>query len=96
MQLGERGKSYLKMLYRCRYNVDLKSFGHQSNLQGILFESENDINMTGKPYKTLQRAYPTDYLLETKTNFWNQEFKITDFGTRWRECWNINNTITIN
>ena len=53
--------------------------------------------MIGKIYKTLQRAYPTDNLLEKKyITYWNQNFKRTDIGTRWRECWNINNEITVN
>ena len=40
----------------------LKSFGHQSNLEGILFESEKNVHVIGKPYKTLQRAYSADNL----------------------------------
>ena len=42
-------------------NLDWKSF---SNLEGILFESEKDVHMIGKQYKTLRRAYATDNLLE--------------------------------
>ena len=29
-------------------NFDLKSFGHQSNVEGIIFESENDTHMIAK------------------------------------------------
>lgn len=52
--------------------------------------------MIGKLYKILQRAYPTDNLLEKNINYWNQDLKGTDVGTRWRECWNIANEITVN
>jgi hypothetical protein len=41
-------------------------FGYQSNFEGVLFGWEKDINMIGKIYNTLQRTYPTDYLLEKK------------------------------
>ena len=52
--------------------------------EGILFESEKDVHMIGRLCKTLQRAYPNDYLLETNINYWNQDLKTTDVGTRWR------------
>ena len=27
--------------------------------------------------------------------YWNQDLKITEIGTRWRECWNITNEIKV-
>lgn len=83
-------KSYISQHFH------LKSFGHQSNLEGILFGSEKDIHMIGKIYKTLKRAYPTDNLLEKNITYWNQDLKITDVGTIWRECWSITNENTVN
>ena len=44
----------------------------------------------------MQRAYPTDNLLENNINYWNQDFRRTDVGTRWRESWSITNKITVN
>lgn len=73
-------------------NVDLKYFGHQSNVEGILFESEKDTNIIGKVYKTLKSAYPIYNLLDKNMNYWYQNVKITDIGTRWR-CWDVTNEI---
>jgi hypothetical protein len=52
---------YMQLKSFISTNFNLKSIG-QSNLVGTLFESENDIYMIGKIYKTLQRACPTDNL----------------------------------
>ena len=51
--------------------------------------------MIGHIYKTLQRAYLTDNLLGGGKNDWNQDLKITDVGTRWRESWSRTNEITV-
>lgn len=64
----EHSFKYMQLKSYISQNVYLKSFGHQSNLKGILFESENYVHMTEKIYKTLQRVYPTDNLLEKKNN----------------------------
>ena len=50
--------------------------------------------MIGKIYKTLQRSYPTDNLLNI--NCWNQDLKRTDVGTIWRESWSRTNKIIVN
>jgi hypothetical protein len=45
-------------------NFHLKGFGHHSNVEGILFESETDTHMISKIYKTLQRGYPANNLFK--------------------------------
>lgn len=52
-------------------------FLHQHNL-----ESEKEVHMIGKRYKTLLKAYSTDNLLDY---YWNQHLSLFYVGTRWRQ-----------
>ena len=51
--------------------------------------------LTVRYTKPLQRVHPTDNLLEKNINYWNQDFKRTDVGTKWRESWSIINEISV-
>jgi hypothetical protein len=68
--------------YILKSYISQNIFWTSSNLEGMLFQSEKDVHMIGEIYKTLQRAYPTDNILEKNVNYWNQYLKRTDVGIR--------------
>jgi hypothetical protein len=77
------------MQFKCprSQNVDPNSLKMKNNVEGTLFESDNDIDthMIGKIGIQNLAESLTDNL------YWNQHLKIADIGTRWRDCWNMAN-----
>ena len=42
--------------------MDLQSFGQQSNLEDVMFDSESGDHLTGKVYRLLQKSYSGENL----------------------------------
>jgi hypothetical protein len=61
-------------------NVDLKSFGHQGNVEGFLFDTEKDTCMIGTFSINPCRKHIQLTISSKKRNYWNQDLKITDIG----------------
>jgi hypothetical protein len=66
----------LPVYHHISYVIESNASGHQSNLEGIDFESEKDVYNIGKIFKPLQRAYPTDNLLKKNMSYCNQDLEL--------------------
>ena len=52
------------MQLRSRFQtIDLQSFGQQSNLEHVIFDSESGDHLIGEVYRLLQKSYTIENLL---------------------------------
>ena len=76
--------------------IDLQSFGQQSNLKDVIFDSESGDHLIGKVYRLLQKSYSIENLLQSRTHLWNQDLEQEDIAVRLRDCWDLTSDITVN
>ena len=61
-KFGLSHREFLRYMQLIFQTLDLQSFGQQSNLEDVIFDSESGDHLTGKVYRLLQKSYSGENL----------------------------------